>query len=87
MESEVAATLCAAYPEVDPSVVALVLAETGGDAGEAARQLAVLVSDTHNQLAGEPRPRCGPKQPWALLCAALLTHPRGGSTQLPGGAS
>jgi hypothetical protein len=49
MESEVVATLCAAYPEVDVSVVHLILAEAGGDAGEAAAQLAVL--------AGESRPR------------------------------
>jgi hypothetical protein len=65
MESEVVATLCAAYPEVDVSVVHLILAEAGGDAGEAAAQLAVL--------AGESRPR-------SVACvmfhlpAALLTR-------------
>ena len=59
MASEVAVTLCAAYPEVDVSVVHLILAEAGGDAGVAAAQLAVL--------AGESRPRCV-----ALLCTSCL---------------
>ena len=61
MASEVAVTLCAAYPEVDVSVVHLILAEAGGDAGVAAAQLAVL--------AGESRPRCV-----ALLCTSCLAR-------------
>jgi hypothetical protein len=41
----VAATLSAAYPEVDASIVSLILVEARGDAAEAARQLAVLAGE------------------------------------------
>lgn len=70
----VAATLSAAFPEVDASIVSLILVEAFGDAAEAARQLAVLAGEGGDDNRRECRHTV--VSPSLFLCRSLTDSAR-----------